>query len=110
MLLKIKINHHLFFLCFATTLWTYFLLGGLSSDYYQTWSFVKALFIIDIIPGIALFPVGYYVHKMMTGYDFLAVSFWVAFYASVPLLVYDYLFIGIHLNKGSYNHLRALLY
>jgi len=56
MLFKIEIKHHLFLFCFSTTLWTSFLFGGLSSEYYQTWPFVKTLLLIDVIPGIEVNP------------------------------------------------------
>ena len=100
MLFRIEIKHHLFLLCLATTLWTFFLLGGLSSEYYQTWPFLKTLLVVDIIPGVALIPIGYYVLKDIIAHDFILAAFWASFYASVPLIIYDYLYIAVHLNVG----------
>ena len=100
MLFKIEVKHHLLLFCLATTLWTLFLLGGLSSDYYQTWSFVKVLLIVDVIPGIALIPIGYYVFKCIIGHDYYSAAFWGSFYGSIPLIIYDYLYIAVHLNQG----------
>ncbi len=97
---KIEIKHHLFLLCLTTTLWVFFLLGGLWSEYYQTWPFLKTLLIVNIIPGIALIPIGYYVLKFIIGHDYYAAAIWGSFYGSIPLVLYDYLYIAVHLNKG----------
>lgn len=97
---KIEIKHHIFLFCLTTTLWTFFLLGGLSSEYYLLWPFGKSLLLINALPAIALIPLGYYVLKHIIGHDFIVASFWAAFYASVPLIFYDYLYIAVHLKVG----------
>jgi hypothetical protein len=77
-----------------------FLLGGLSSEYYQTWSFLKALLIVDVMPLILLVPLSYYILKYVVGHHFVLSGVVAAFYGSVPLVIYDYIFIGKYLNKG----------
>jgi len=75
-------------------------LGGLSSEYYQTWPFLKALLIVDVMPLIVLIPLSYYILKHVIGQHFVLSGVVAAFYGSVPLVIYDYLFIGKYLNKG----------
>jgi len=72
----------------------------LSSEYYLSWSFGKQLLLIDVLPAIALIPLGYYIFKHIIGHDFVVAALWGAFYASVPLILYDYLYIAVHLKLG----------
>ena len=102
MIFKIELKHHLLIFCMATTMWTFYLLGGLSSEYYQTWPFWKSLVVVNIIPSILLIPLGYYVLKHIVQHHYMRTSLIIAFYGSIPLVIYDILYIGLHLNKGLF--------
>jgi len=101
---KSKIRNHLDLFYLVTSLWTFFLLGGLWSEYYQTWSIVQSLIIIDLIPATVMFLVGPSLIKRFSRQRPLYGSFFVAFYFSIPILVYDYIYIFLYLNK-SYHYL-----
>lgn len=100
MIFKIETKHHILIFSLATTLWTFFLLGGLSSEYYQTWSFWPVFIIVDVFPTILIIPLGYYIMKYVVQHEYLRTSLLIAFYASIPLVIYDTIYIGFYLNKG----------
>lgn len=105
MILYLKIKDHLAIFFIATSFWTFYFLGGLWSEYYQTWPFIKTLIIVDIIPVFFLFYLGKIFLKPFTrnleANQVIIASLGVAFQTSVPLLVYDFIYIFLYLNKGT---------
>ncbi len=105
MILYLKIKDHFTIFFLATSFWTYYFLGGLWSDYYQTWPFIKTLIIVDIIPTFFLFYIGKIFLKPFTrnlkGNQIIIASLGVAFHTSVPLLIYDFIYLVLFLNKGA---------
>ena len=91
---------HFYVLCIVTALWAWFLLGGLWSNYYKDWSFYTQLIVIDIIPCIimTMFAPGFI--KLLNKNKALQSSFFVAFYFSVPLIIYDYIYLGVYKGYG----------
>ncbi len=90
---------HLLSLLITFALWFIFLLFGLSSNYYQAWSF-GAQVLLCIFTLILLLPVSYVVLMKVWQQDFLKSSLWMAFYASAPLILYDYVYIGVIQGQG----------
>jgi hypothetical protein len=105
MFLYLKIKDHFTIFFITTSFWTYYFLGGLWSDYYQTWPFYKTLIIVDIIPIFFLFIIGKLYLKPFTrnliGNQIIIASLVVAFHTSIPLLVYDFIYFVLFLNKGE---------
>jgi hypothetical protein len=55
-------------------------------------------FDILLLPPIAL--IVYFMLKRRIGRGCLRMSFWLAFYFTVPLAVYDWLYCGVYLRHG----------
>ena len=85
----------------ATTLWTVFVLGRLSSDYYLDWPHWAQLMLITVLLTAILITIVHLRTRRMTRRDGLAVANWTAFYFTAPYLAYDWLYLGLHLERGS---------
>ena len=99
--LKIRKQLNLFYL--VTSFWTFFMLGGLWSDYYQAWPFLQTLIIVDVMPATLMILIAPGLIKRFSMQKPLYGGFVVAFYFSIPFLVYDYIYIFLYLNK-SYHY------
>lgn len=93
-----KPKHHIYFFCLTTTLWTFFFLGGLWSNYYQKWPWYWQLIIVDWIPIVILIYRAPQLVMQAIETSPMRAALWLAFYFSVPFLAYD--FIYLHLFKG----------
>jgi hypothetical protein len=93
-----KQRHHLRLLGLATLVWAGFLLVG-SPEYYQQYStsFMVAFDLLVLIPISVVFRV---VLGRVPPRDRTQVALWIAFYFTVPLGVYDYLYCGLVLGFG----------
>lgn len=92
-----KVKHHIHLFCLITTLWTFFFLGGLWSNYYQEWHWIWQLVVIDCIPVAILIYRAPFLIRQAIGVSPMQTAVILAFYFSVPFLVYD--FIYLHLYK-----------
>lgn len=89
---------HLKLFLIVSVAWFLFWLAGLP-DYYRQYSDMSmALFDLAILPPI-WFIVYSSARKARKG-KALAVTLWLSFYISIPLLLYDLLYCGIHLGCG----------
>ncbi len=102
MMFKIEIKYQILLFSLSTTLWIFFLLGSLSTEYFQTWPALQTLIIVDIIPAILLIPLSYYLLQSVIGHHYIRASLFAAFYASIPLVIYDVIYIAFHLKKGLF--------
>jgi hypothetical protein len=91
---------HIALLTMATTMWTAFLLGGLWSDYYREWPFWAQLSLIVVIPTFVLVAIVHFRTRRMTRPSTLAVACFTAFYFTAPYLAYDWLYLGLHQERG----------
>lgn len=87
-----RAKHHFRLLALATLVWAGFLLAGLP-DYYQQYStgFMVASDLVVLLPISVIF------HRVLARVPSsrrLLVSLWIAFYFTVPLAVYDYVYCG----------------
>lgn len=91
-----KASHHIHIFCLATTFWTLFLLGGLWSDYYQTWTWRTQLFFIDILPAVLMIYVAPSLLKNMSRSSYYKTAFMLAFYFSFPFHIYDFIYLYLY--------------
>lgn len=82
----------------ATFVWAGFLVGGLPS-YYQQYS-AATMAIFDLVVLVPITGVVYFVLRGVGGRRRVRVSVWIAFYFTVPLAVYDWLYCGVYLGHG----------
>lgn len=93
------LNKHLITYIITFAIWFIFLLTGLPSDYYQTWSFSAQLWLCAFA-SVLLLPLTYIVLRQIWKENYLKNSLWFAFYASVPLILYDYIYVGLIKGLG----------
>jgi len=93
-----KRKNHLRVLFIATVVWLLFYLFGLP-DYYLQYSTTIMIW-FDILLLIPFSIILWIVFKPITNQRRLKVSLWYAFYFTIPLALYDYLYCGIYLNYG----------
>ncbi len=98
MFLKIRLRQHLHLFYLATTFWTLFFLGGLWSDYYQTWPALLSLILIDAIPAALMIYLGPHLIRQTNVQAPVQAAWVVAFYFSVPFLVYDFIYLCLYLR------------
>jgi hypothetical protein len=92
-----KSSNHLILFSFCIMIWLIFFLLGLTNNYYQSWNFNQHLInTADVI--LLMWPLVYVILKHISGGRYLVHSIWFAFYASVPFMLLD--FIYLHIIKG----------
>jgi hypothetical protein len=82
----------------GTSLWAWFFLGGLWSDYYQNWPFWKQFLVILILPSLFLLAIGKRLLLSLTKTLFVPVAFWASLYLTLPLLIYDFIFLHLFIG------------
>jgi hypothetical protein len=93
-------REHLYLFYLATTCWTLFFLGGLWSDYFQTWPAWAAFVFIDVIPAAVLALLSVPIIRWMTPASPYKGAFWIAFYFTIPFFIYDFVYLGLHKKLG----------
>jgi len=94
----VRRRSHIRLYLIATFVWAGFLVGGLPS-YYQQYS-TKTMAIFDLVVLVPITGVACYVLRGVGSGRRLRVSAWIAFYFTVPLAVYDWLYCGVYLGHG----------
>lgn len=92
-------KNHLYLLCLSTTLWAWFFLGGLWTNYYQDLTFVQALIYIIIFPTIILAIVGRGLLKSVSKNNYFKSAIICASYLAFVLLIYDFIYLKLYLGK-----------
>ncbi len=90
---------HLKLLAVVTAAWAIFWIIGLP-DYYRQYS-GRFMIIFDLAILFPLWYVVFRVLKKVRGRSRLAVANWLAFYITVPLLLYDFVYCGVYLGYGA---------
>ncbi len=93
-----NLQTHLRILFAVTIIWAVFWVIGLP-EYYQQYS----LWLMIIFDTVVLVSIGFVVYWILKKYPakrILSLSLWLAFYISIPLFIYDYLYCGIYLGYG----------
>jgi len=94
----LKRRSHIRLFLAATCVWAAFLIGGLPS-YYQQYS-TRFMVWFDIVVLVPITGVVYIVLRGVRPERRLKVSAWIAFYFTVPLAIYDWLYCGVYLGHG----------
>ena len=89
---------HIRLLLIASLVWIGFWVGGLPSYYQQYSTAFMALFALAVLVPIT--GVVYGVLRGVKRERRLKVSAWFAFYFTVPLAIYDWLYCGVYLGHG----------
>ncbi|MEM9685771.1 MAG: hypothetical protein AAF934_02490 [Bacteroidota bacterium] len=87
----LKLKTHLVLLIMSFVTWGIFVIIGLP-DYYQSWSF-NAQVAIVIAVTVLYIPLTPFILKKIETKNYLKNALWLAFYLTVPLFIYDYIFI-----------------
>jgi hypothetical protein len=91
-------RHHIRLFIFATAVWVGFVVGGLP-DYYQQYS-TGFMVTFDLLVLIPITLVLYFVLRRQAPRRRMTVALWIAFYFTVPLALYDWLYCGLWLGHG----------
>ena len=82
----------------ATVVWAGFLVLGLPS-YYQQYS-NRVMIWFDLILLIPITAFVYFALKRRRANRRMTLALWLAFYFTVPLAIYDWLYCGLYLGHG----------
>jgi len=89
---------HIRIFLIATVVWAAFWIAGLPS-YYQQYSNVLMVW-FDSLLLIPISAIVYLVLRRLRPERRIPVALWLAFYFTVPLALYDWLYCGLHLGHG----------
>ena len=92
-------NQHWHLFCLATTWWTLFFILGLPSNYFQTTPLWLIIVFGEIVPAVALGYIGWRRCARAPQHAWRS-AMWIAFYMSVPLFAFDYLYLSVHQQRG----------
>jgi hypothetical protein len=92
------IRGHSGVLLIATVVWAGFWIAGLPS-YYQQYSNLLMIW-FDSLVLIPIAGIVYFVLRRVQPEKRLTIALWLAFYFTVPLAVYDWLYCGLYLGHG----------
>ncbi|MCP4539643.1 MAG: hypothetical protein GY832_21105 [Chloroflexi bacterium] len=94
-----NVQKHLTIWLVTFVAWLGFYLLGILSNYYTEWSHA-ALVLLSLVGFFAVVPLIGCVVLICLGGDHVRTSFWFAFYASIPLFIYDFVLVGIIGGEG----------
>jgi hypothetical protein len=83
----------------AFSAWLGFYLLGLPSNYFTEWDLDKQI-LLSLLTAFAVVPSVGGVALVLMGGDYVRTSCWFAFYASVPLFIYDFVLEGLIGGEG----------
>lgn len=96
---KLPIKTHLTLLLMSFITWSFFVIVGLP-DYGQSWSYDLTVAVVIAITVLYI-PFGkFLIKKMFSGTEYFKNALWLAFYLTVPLFIYDTIFLGIIGGEG----------
>lgn len=82
----------------ATVVWAGFWIVGLPS-YYQQYSSLQMVWFCALLL-IPIAAIAYLVLRRIRAERRLTIALWLAFYFTVPLAIYDWLYCGLYLGHG----------
>jgi hypothetical protein len=91
---------HIELLTMGTSMWTLFFIAGLPSNYFQSLTFLYQFFFVVFIPTIILAFIIINKIRILSRYQAISRTVWTAFYFTVPFLILDIIYLGIHKNLG----------
>ena len=93
-----RLKNHLRVLTIATIVWFLFLLLGLPDYYLQYSTEIMIWFSILLLVPISI--IIWFILKPIKKAKRIKISLWYAFYFTIPLAIYDYLYCGFYLDYG----------
>ena len=93
-----KARGHIKLFSVVTAAWVLFWLIGWP-EYYRQYSF-RFMLVFDTVVFLLLCIVVYWILKNTPRKYKTSLSFWLAFYITIPLFLYDYLYCGVYLGYG----------
>jgi hypothetical protein len=87
----INLKTHIVLLIMSFVTWAFFVVLGLP-DYYQSWGFESKIGICVAVTAL-YFPLTPFILKKFEDKEYVRNSFWLALYLTVPLFVYDYIYL-----------------
>jgi hypothetical protein len=94
----LKHSSHFRLFVIASAIWLGFLIAGLPSYYQQYSARTMAVFDLLILPPIV--AIVFVALRGVRPERRLRVALWFAFYFTVPLAIYDWLYCGLYLGHG----------
>ncbi|MEO0835969.1 MAG: hypothetical protein AAFY16_08280, partial [Cyanobacteria bacterium J06642_3] len=88
---NLPLKTHLSLLVMSFVTWGIFVIIGLP-DYYQSWSLVAKL-IACVAVTLLYIPLTPFILKLIDNQSYLKNSLWLALYLTLPLFIYDYIYI-----------------
>ena len=96
-----KSKNHAILILIVFCAWLTFYLIGIPSNYFQDWSTAEQV-LLSLITVFAGVPLITFLALIIIGENYFKTSVWLAFYASVPLAIIDFIVCGI-IQKGGFN-------
>lgn len=96
-----KNSVHIPLLAMGVSMWTLFFICGLPTNYFQDLNFLNQLIFIVIVPTIILFFITKYKISKLSRSEAKIYIIWTAFYFTVPFLVLDIFYLGLHKKLGT---------
>jgi hypothetical protein len=101
---KMSTRGHIRIFLIATVVWAGFWVAGLPS-YYQQYSTLTMIW-FDLLLLVPIVAIVYLVLKDRRPERRLPIALWLAFYFTVPLAIYDWLYCGVYLGHGVQSFTR----
>lgn len=79
--------------------WLFFFLLGYPSNYFTEWNLAEKI-MFSVITFFAVVPFLGCLVLIFLESNYLHTAFWMAFYASVPLFIFDFITVGIVQGQG----------
>ena len=96
---NMNIKRHSILLTVCMSAWLFYFIIGLPSNYFIEWSLANQI-ILSMITFFSVIPVVVGILLLLLGGNYIKTALWVAFYASVPLFIIDYIIIGLIKGEG----------
>jgi hypothetical protein len=96
---SMKTKHHFIIAAVCLIAWLFFYLLGFSSEYFSLWT-VPEQVLLSLVSCFSIAPFLIITVMVLLKQDFVKTGVWIAFYASVPFAVADYILVGIIKGEG----------
>ena len=93
-----RLKNHIRVLIIATIVWFLFLLLGLPDYYLQYSTNIMIWFTFLLLIPFSIMI--WFIFKPIKKSKRVRISLWYAFYFTIPLAIYDYLYCGLYLDYG----------
>ncbi len=92
-------KRHLLFLLITISAWVFFYILGIPSDYFLQWSFQEKV-LLSLVTFFGAVPLIGFIVMALSGGNYIETGLWLAFYASVPLFILDFMVVGLIQGDG----------